>query len=89
MGGGYAAATMAQLRERRKEILGIARRHGVYDVRVFGSVARRDARPDSDVDLLVDAEPDRDLLDIGEFLEEASELPGGFGVQVRSEATPL
>ena len=41
------------LREKREDILRIAERHGAYDVRVFGSVARGDAGPESDVDLLV------------------------------------
>jgi predicted nucleotidyltransferase len=36
-----------------REILRIAHQHGAYDVRVFGSRARGDARPDSDLDLLV------------------------------------
>jgi predicted nucleotidyltransferase len=42
---------------RRGEILQVAHRHGVTRVRVFGSMARGDARPDSDVDLLVDVGP--------------------------------
>jgi predicted nucleotidyltransferase len=46
------------LGERRKAILQIAARHGARNVRVFGSVARGDAGPDSDIDLLVDAGPD-------------------------------
>jgi uncharacterized protein len=41
------------LRDKRNEILEIAKRHGASDVRVFGSVARGAARADSDVDLLV------------------------------------
>ena len=41
------------LQERRTEILRIAARHGVQRMRVFGSVARGDSRPDSDVDFLV------------------------------------
>ena len=32
------------------------------NVRIFGSVARGDARPDSDIDILIDLEPDRSLL---------------------------
>lgn len=42
---------------RRGEILQIAHRHGVTRVRVFGSIERGEARPDSDVDLLVDVGP--------------------------------
>ena len=42
------------LREKRDQILSIAARHGAGNVRVFGSVARGEAGPDSDVDLLID-----------------------------------
>ncbi|MCX5757651.1 MAG: nucleotidyltransferase family protein [Candidatus Hydrogenedentes bacterium] len=45
------------LRNRREEIVRIAARHGATNVRVFGSAARGDSRPDSDIDLLVDAGP--------------------------------
>jgi predicted nucleotidyltransferase len=45
-------------------ILRIARAHGAYDVRVFGSSAREDARPDSDLDLLVRFEEGRSLVDL-------------------------
>jgi len=50
--------------EKKKEIGEIAAKHGARNVRVFGSVARGDARPDSDVDFLVDMEPGRTLLDV-------------------------
>lgn len=42
------------LREKREEILRIAAKHKAYNVRVFGSVARGEARWDSDVDFLID-----------------------------------
>src|SRR6266446_3124137 len=42
------------IRARRSEIRSIAEKHGAGNLRVFGSVARGDARPDSDVDLLID-----------------------------------
>lgn len=45
------------LRTHREQILAIARRHGAENVRVFGSVARGDAGPEGDIDLLVDAGP--------------------------------
>jgi predicted nucleotidyltransferase len=41
------------LRSKRNEILEIAKRHGADQVHIFGSVARGEARADSDVDLLV------------------------------------
>ncbi len=42
------------IQERREDILHIAARHGASNVRVFGSVARGEAGPESDVDFLVD-----------------------------------
>lgn len=51
------------LKAYRTDILRLAERHGARNVRVFGSVARGDARPESDVDLLVDLEEGRSLLD--------------------------
>ena len=43
--------------DKRGAILAIAAKHGVLRVRVFGSFARGDARPDSDLDLPADAGP--------------------------------
>lgn len=43
------------LHEKRDEIERIAAKHGAYNVRVFGSVARGEERPESDIDLLIDA----------------------------------
>ena len=51
--------TLEDLRARREEILRIAAEHGARNVRVFGSVARGEAGPESDVDFLVDIETDR------------------------------
>ena len=45
------------LKEKRQDILRVAERHGAYNVRVFGSVARGEANPDSDIDFLVEAGP--------------------------------
>lgn len=42
------------LRARQSEIQVIAAKHGAGNIRVFGSIARGDARPESDVDLLID-----------------------------------
>ena len=58
----------------RPEILAIAARHGARNVRVFGSVARGKAAAESDLDLLVDMEPGRSLLDMGALLMELREL---------------
>lgn len=51
------------LREKREEILRIAERHGARNVRVFGSAARGEAGETSDIDFLVDPDPEISLLD--------------------------
>lgn len=68
--------SIEELRSRRSEILSIAARHGVRNVRVFGSTVRGDDRTDSDVDLLVEVEKGRSLLDVIGFEQELSELLG-------------
>ena len=60
----------------RREILDMAARHGARNIRVFGSVARGDDRPDSDVDLLVAVEPGRTLLDVIALEQDLQELLG-------------
>jgi uncharacterized protein len=51
-----ALLTLELVRAKREEIQRIAAQHGARNIRVFGSMARGDARPDSDVDFLIDAE---------------------------------
>jgi predicted nucleotidyltransferase len=68
--------TTELLRNRRTEIMQIAARHGARNLRVFGSVARGDTRPDSDVDILVDMEPGRSLFDLGGLLYDLQALLG-------------
>ncbi|MEO0843759.1 MAG: nucleotidyltransferase family protein [Cyanobacteria bacterium J06643_5] len=58
----------------REEILRIATKHGAYNVRVFGSVARGEATPDSDIDFLVELEPGRNLLDRIALIQDLEEL---------------
>jgi uncharacterized protein len=90
------------LHARRDDILSIAAQHGARNVRVFGSVARGDARPDSDVDILVDMEPGRSLFDLGGMLYDLQSLLGvevdvvtekglrpRIRAQVLQEAVPL
>lgn len=69
-----AGATIAELRERRDEIVELARARGASRVRVFGSVVRGDAGDDSDIDFLIDLEPGRSLLDLGGLLMDLREL---------------
>ena len=58
----------------RAEILALAARHGVRNVRVFGSMARGDADDTSDVDLLVSLPPDRTGLALGALLMDVQDL---------------
>lgn len=64
------------LKEKRQEILRIAAKHGARNLRIFGSVARGEAGPDSDVDFLVDMEPGRTLFDLGALLMELRDFLG-------------
>ena len=94
--------TMKELRDRRLEIEQIAAKHGVLRIRVFGSVARGEDRPDSDVDFLVEAGPTTSswfpaglILDLQEVLgrrvevvEEAALRPTLRSSVIR-EAIPL
>lgn len=64
------------LKVKRAEILAIASKHGAYNVRVFGSVARGEANSDSDVDFLVEIEPGRNLLDRIALIQELEDLLG-------------
>ena len=64
------------IKEKREEILQIAARRGAYNLRIFGSVARGDAGPDSDLDLLVDMQPGKGLLDMGGLLMDLQDLLG-------------
>jgi hypothetical protein len=90
------------LQERREEILQIAARYGAKDVRVFGSRSRGEARPGSDLDLLIRLEPGRTLLDMIAIKQDIEDLLGCkvdvvtenaisryIREQVLSEAVPL
>ena len=73
---GTGGLTLGELRTRREEILRIAAARGAHNVRVFGSVARGEAGPDSDVDLLVDLDPERTLLDLSGLILDLQETLG-------------
>jgi len=64
------------LKAKRDEILQICAKYGARNVRVFGSVARGEADEQSDIDLLVEFEPDRSLLDHAGLWIELQELLG-------------
>lgn len=95
--------TLGELRARRDEILAVAARNKAGNVRVFGSVARGDALPGSDVDFLVDFERGASLYDVAglwlglkdllgcevDVVEDHAGLRERFRAHVIREAVPL
>ena len=65
--------TQDLIRKKRSRILAIAGRHGARNLRVFGSVARGETGPESDLDLLVEMEPGRSLLDHIALIQDLEE----------------
>ena len=68
--------TDAILQDRRLDILQIATSHGARTVRIFGSMARGEAGPDNDIDILVNLNPGRSLLDIVAIKQDLEDLLG-------------
>jgi predicted nucleotidyltransferase/DNA-binding XRE family transcriptional regulator len=64
------------LRQRRKPLVAAAAHFGASNLRVFGSVARGEDRPDSDTDLLVDLAPRTSLVALGALERELSRILG-------------
>ncbi len=64
------------LKDKREEILTIVARYGASNVRVFGSTARGEAGPDSDIDLLVDLERKWSLWDRIGLKQDLEDLLG-------------
>jgi predicted nucleotidyltransferase len=71
-----AQIDLRRLRVRREEILRCAARHGASNVRVFGSVVRGESATTSDVDLLVEMEPGRSLIDLVGLWQDLEDLLG-------------
>ena len=99
---GTGVPSLEGLRARRDEILRIAALHGARNVRVFGSVAVGYADAGSDIDLLVDLEPGRTVLDLSGLILDLEEALGRkvdvletprrrtrVATQIRREAVPL
>jgi predicted nucleotidyltransferase len=74
--GGSLMTISKTVEQNRAMILKLAARHGARNVRVFGSVSRGEEGPESDIDLLVDLEPGRSLMDLGGLLMDLEELLG-------------
>ena len=73
-----SSARMRKLRAHRREILALARAHGARNVRIFGSVARGEDTPTSDIDVLVEVDADYwpGLSAIGQLADVLSEHLG-------------
>ena len=65
--------SLEELRVHRRDILILAEKYGAYNIRVFGSVARGEATPNSDIDLLADFR-EHSLLDRIALMRELSDL---------------
>lgn len=79
-----APVTLDDVRLHREEIIALGHRFGVRNVRVFGSVARREATASSDLDLLIDVEPGHGYFDMAAFALAVEDLLGVF-TQVATE----
>ena len=69
---------LEELRKHKPQIEAIAAKHGISNIRVFGSVARGEARPDSDVDFLADLSRSRGFG----FVRAKRELAEFLGCEV-------
>lgn len=64
----------SEIQQQREEILRLASRRGAHNVRVFGSMIRQEEVSGSDIDILVDLEAGRNLLDLGGLQMDLQEL---------------
>jgi uncharacterized protein len=90
------------LKINRAEILRLAHEYGAHNVRIFGSVAKGEARPESDIDFLVEMDSGRTLLDLIQLSQDLEALlqrkvdiltEGGLSPylkeRIHAEAAPL
>ena len=88
--------------EKKEEIKRVAEKHGAYNIRLFGSVARGESTPESDIDFLIDAGEEtsswfpagliidlEDLLGCKVHVVEQEALIPGIREHALNEAIPL
>lgn len=66
----------SSIREHRDEVLRLAHEHGAQNIRLFGSAARGEEDAESDLDLLVDMEEGRSLVDHVALKQDLEDLLG-------------
>ena len=64
------------VKKRKDDILRIAGQHGGRNVRIFGSRARRDSSATSDLDILIELQPNSTLLDLIAIKQDLEDLLG-------------
>ena len=65
-----------QIQTQRQAILHLAQTYGATNLRIFGSVARGEDTPTSDLDMIIDLEPNRSLFDLGGLAMDLQDLLG-------------
>ena len=65
---------LKSLQQNKEDLYRIALRHGARNLRIFGSVARGDEGPTSDIDFLVQMDPDCSLLDQVGLIQDLQDL---------------
>lgn len=87
--GGARAGLREEVLRRKALVAALARAHGARAVQLFGSAARGEERPDSDIDFLVELEPGRSLLDVIGLENDLADLFGRkVDVVARQSAKP-
>jgi len=76
----------ARLVTSKERLIAFCKDHGIRRLAIFGSALREDSRPDSDIDVLVEFEPDRlpSLFGMARMERELSPLFGGRKVDLRT-----
>lgn len=69
-------STLTVIRRQRRQIVSLLERGGAHHPRVFGSVARGDDTDDSDIDVMVDLDPDVSVVRLIGLERQLSELLG-------------
>ncbi|PWR73672.1 nucleotidyltransferase family protein [Methanospirillum lacunae] len=67
---------MEILKTKRSELIALAQKHGASNIRVFGSVSRKEENSNSDIDILVDMAEGASLLDLARLKNDLEDLLG-------------